>query len=489
MNFFKKVMRKLKINISRSIYINLIGWTSISLIISCLIGFIISEAIKPIKAINQIHVNYDIDKEASDKRILTFIKEIYENSGNEESYIKKNLPNLEGSTYITDANGKVVYMNNSSLSYFQQIDQKKFNGSLSFSAQIDIKKFKKNMKENNKEDVYNSIYPLLIKNSIFYIIQSKTLTAKITYTKEWSYIISITIAFVLFIFLMFIGVRKKILYITRISASLDKIGKGDLTYKVEVSGKDELAQVASEINNMEKALSNKIDRERNLEKQKRELITNISHDLKTPLTIIIGYLDIIRTNKFKSEKDRDDYTEITYSKAISLQKMVLRLFDLVKLDDKETTLIKRKVNINKLIKQVILDYSPLAEEKGIVVDAVYPKENINLNVDLDKICRVFNNLMDNAIKYSPQNGVIGVTLESDEVGAKIVFKNTCKNLNEEDIKQLFDRFYRGDKARNSSVEGSGIGLSIVKYIIELHDSKIWAELKNDELYFILRLRG
>lgn len=469
----KETVNKLKKKINESIYIKLIGWTCTCLIISCLIGFLISEVIKPIKIVNQIHVNYDIDRNYSDRDILVFIRELYENKGREEEYITKHLPN-KGNVYITDVNGKVAYRNDGNLNYFQQID---------------IEKFKENMKKENRDDKYDVIYPLIIKDSVFYIIQSKTLNAKVTYTKEWIYAISISIAFVLFILLMFIGVRKKIIYIKHISSALDKIAKGDLNYEVEIKGEDELAQVAKEINNMEKTLLNKIEGERTIEKQKRELITNISHDLKTPLTIILGYLDIIRTNKFKSEEDRDNYIEITYNKAISLQKMILRLFELVKLGDKEITLVKREASINKLLKQVVLDHSPLADEKAITIDITCPKESINLNVDLDKICRVFNNLMNNAIKYSPKNEVISIILEKDEIGAKIIFKNKCNNLKEEDVKQLFDRFYRGDKARNSRIEGSGIGLSIVKNIVELHDSKIWAELRNDEIYFILRLRG
>ncbi len=470
----KETVNKLKKKINESIYIKLIGWTSTCLIISCLIGFLISEVIKPIKIVNQIHVNYDIDRNDSDKDILVFIRELYENKGREEEYITKKLPNFKGNTYITDINGKVVYRNDGNLNYFQQID---------------IEKFKENMRMENRSDKYAIIYPLIIKDSVFYIIQSKTLNAKVTYTKEWIYAISISVAFVLFILLMFIGVRKKIIYIKHISFALDKISKGDLNYGVEIIGEDELAQVAKEINNMEKALLEKIEGEKKIEKQKSELITNISHDLKTPLTIILGYLDIIRIKQYRSEEERDNYIEITYNKAISLQKMVLKLFELVKLGDKEIDLSKREVNINKLLKQVVVEYAPLAEEKGIKADIICSNENINLNVDLDKICRIFNNLMDNAIKYSPNNETISIILEKDEIGARIVFKNKCNNLKKEDAKQLFNRFYRGDKARNSSTEGSGIGLSIVKNIVELHDSKIWAEIENEEIFFILRLRG
>ena len=459
--------------IDRSIYIKLIIWISISLIISCLVAFLLIKILKPIGIINTMHVNYETDRNASEKEILVFIRELYESKENEEQYITKNITDFKGNVYVIDTYGNVIYKNNSNSDFIEKIS---------------INKFKEKMKENSREK-YDAIYPLLINDKVFYIIQSKTLKAEITYTTELVYIISITIAFVLFVILIFLGVRKKIIYIQYICGALDKLSKGDLKYEVEIKGEDELAQVAKEINIMEKALLEKIEGERNIEKQKSELITNISHDLKTPLTIILGYLDILRIKQYKSDEERDKYIDITYEKATSLNKMVIKLFELVKLSDKENTLNKREVNINKLLKQVALDYAPLAEEKGITIDSICSKENINLNVDLDKICRVFNNLMDNAIKYSPKNGIVNIILEKDEIGARIIFKNKCTNLKEMDVRQLFNRFYRGDKARNSSIEGSGIGLSIVRNIVELHDSNIWAEIKDGDILFILRLRG
>ena len=157
---------------------------------------------------------------------------------------------------------------------------------------------------------------------------------------------------------------------------------------------------------------------------------------------------------------------MAYEKALLLQKMVLNLFELAKLGDKETVLNRSDVNINKFLMQIITDHSPIADGKNIRIEYKNCKNIIILNIDLDKICRVFNNLMNNAIKYSEENENIIVTLE-----------------------ELFDRFYRADKARNSYVEGSGIGLSTVKKIIELHNSNIWAELHDDEIWFIIKLRG
>lgn len=129
-------------------------------------------------------------------------------------------------------------------------------------------------------------------------------------------------------------------------------------------------------------LLNMIEHERESDKVQRELITNISHDLKTPLTIILGYLDIIRSKSYKTEEEQRQYLE-----------------------------------------------------------------------------SAFNNLMNNALKYTPENGHINIKLKEDEAGALICFSNTCVNISGEDLNNLFNRFYRGDKARNSKIEGSGVGLS------------------------------
>lgn len=244
-----------------------------------------------------------------------------------------------------------------------------------------------------------------------------------------------------------------------------------------------------QINLMEDNLLRMIEKERKNDKIQRELITNISHDLKTPLTIILGYLDIIRTKSYDSEDDVDKYINITYDKAVSLQKLIMKLFDFVKLSDKEVVLNKSDVNIDKLLRQVIMDYSTLAEEQKVTIKYKSPKDIIIQSVDLDKICRVFNNLMNNSIKYAEKDKIVQVTLKKEDFGSLITFKNKCTKITEDDLDMLFNRFYRGDKARNSSIDGSGIGLSIVKRIVELHNSNIWSELHDDEIWFIIRLRG
>lgn len=471
---FKLWIIKIYNKIKKSINVKLSLWIVISLIVSSIFGIAVVQVLKPAHFIDVKHVDYDKDRYDTEADVLNFINALCSEENNKDEYIKKNITSFKGNVYIVNIAGKVKY--------------KSINDGYAVPEAINIDAFKSEMKKS-KDNEFKIIYPLTLDNNIYYLIMIKNLQGVSIYTHEISYAVAAVFALILFVFLIYFGIRRKTKYIEYISSSIKEISKGNLNYELAMKGEDELAYVANQINSMEKSLLNMIEKERKSDKMQRELITNISHDLKTPLTIILGYLDIIRTKAYKSESEEDKYIETTYEKALLLQKMVLSLFELVKLNDKEIVLNKSDVNITKLLRQIITDYSGVTDEKNITIEYKAPHSPIILNVDLDKICRVFNNLMSNAIKYSEVNGNITVSLEEDEAGAVISFRNKCKNIKEEDLDALFNRFYRGDKARNSSVEGSGIGLSIVKRIIELHNSNIWAELHDDEIWFIIRLRG
>ena len=469
--FFKSICIKVK----KSINIKLCLWIAVSLIISIAVGILSIFILKPIHFVNVEHVDYDRDRYDTEEQILQFINKLYSQSDNYDKYIKENIKRFHGNIYICDKDGKVKYKN--------------INDGYGMIENINLDEFRNEIQNSINDDIFQVIYPITIENNIFYFIMIKKLDGISIYTYEITYAISIIISAILFIILIYLGIRKKVKYIEYIAVGINEISKGNLNYKINKIGEDELSKVAEQINHMEKSLLSIIERERNSEKNQRELITNISHDLKTPLTVILGYLDIIRTKAYKNEEEYNEYIDTVYKKAKVLEKMIFDLFELVKLGDGEDILNKSNVNINKVLRQVVMDYLPMAEEKNLSIDYIDSESTIILNVDLNKICRVFNNLMDNAIKYTVDNGNIKVHLKEDEAGALIIFTNTCKNINKQNIDNIFDRFYRGDKARSSKVEGSGVGLSIVKKIIEIHNSNIWAELKGDEILFNIRLRG
>ena len=469
---FKLWKMKISNKIKKSINIKLSLWILISLIISVMLGTGVAQIFEATHFLDVKHVDYDKERNDTVTAVLNFINGLYKEENNTDKYIKKNIASFKECTiYIVNKNGDVEY---------EGVDDR--------AECIYIDGFINDMEETN-DNLIKILYPLSIDNNIHYLVYTKFMRGVPIYTHEIGYVVAAILSLILFIFLIYFGFRKKIKYIEYISSSIDEISKGNLNYELEMKGEDELSIVANQINLMEKSILNMIEKERENERMQRELITNISHDLKTPLTIILGYLDIIRTKAYKSKDEEEKYIETTYEKALLLQKMVLKLFELVKLSDKEIILNKNDVNINKLLRQVITDYAPIAEAKNIGIEYKNSQSTIILNVDLDKICRVFNNLMSNAIKYSEENENIIVTLKEDAAGAIISFRNKCRNINEEDLNKLFIRFYRGDKARNSSIEGSGIGLSIVKRIIDLHNSNIWVEQHDDEIWFIIRLRG
>jgi signal transduction histidine kinase len=168
--------------------------------------------------------------------------------------------------------------------------------------------------------------------------------------------------------------------------------------------------------------------------------------------------------------------------------MILKLFELIETGKGSQTLMRSEVNLSRLLRQIVLEHEPLAEERGISVTTDIQEDKIMISLDLEKITRVMNNLMSNAVKYCSESGKIHASLETGENSVLLTINNTSSEMKEEDMENLFKKFYRGDKARNSAIEGNGIGLSIAKNIVELHDGKIWAEYANGEISFIIRLR-
>ncbi|VYT87317.1 HAMP domain-containing protein [Clostridium tertium] len=295
-------------------------------------------------------------------------------------------------------------------------------------------------------------------------------------------ILSISLSFIAAIVIIYIYSFRKAKYIGSLSKGINEFSSGNLDYRIIEKGNDELGFLAKGMNSMARNLKESIESERNQEKLKSELITNVSHDLRTPLTSIIGYLQLI-DNENTLEEDKKRYTKTALNKSYKLKELIGDLFEYSKLQSNSVSMNKCNVNIIEIIEQSIGELYIEAAKKHITFDKKYEYTNISFYIDSMKIGRVFENILSNSVKYGLEDSsvLIDILEEKDEV--LISFENEIEQESLEDIDKIFNRFYRSNESRNSEVSGSGLGLAIAKSIVDLHNGDIYAEC-SDRLFKI-----
>ncbi|MBO9128082.1 HAMP domain-containing sensor histidine kinase [Bacillus sp. 165] len=303
---------------------------------------------------------------------------------------------------------------------------------------------------------------------------------------SYNIIVFLVFSFVILSFIItFLSItRNKIIYIQRITKSINEIANGKLGLTIEMKGNDELSQLAHNINSMSKELENKFEYERQLEMAKNELITNVSHDLRSPLTSIIGYLDLLRKGKYSDQNQLNEYLDTSYSKSKRLESLIDELFEYTRLSSPDVNLNFNEVNLVSLLGQFIGEYVPIFEKEKLTIVKVLPDEEIPIVMDVEKMVRVYENLLMNAIKYSIKPSVLHIHLEI--LGSMAVLKilNQVEAPPVHDMNKLFERFFIGDKARRNN-QGTGLGLAISKKIVELHGGIIRAEYDEGWITFIV----
>jgi len=232
-------------------------------------------------------------------------------------------------------------------------------------------------------------------------------------------------------------------------------------------------------------INKKIEEMTKNERLKTELITNVSHDLKTPLTSIINYIDLLKEEKIDNPSV-NEYISILDNKSQRLKTLIDDLFEASKLSSKQFELDVSKSDIVALLKQTIGEFNYKIEESNINFIIELPNNPIILNIDGQQVWRVFDNLLNNIIKYSPEKSRAYISLEENDDEVKIIMKNVSKAPLNFEADELFERFKRGDASRTT--EGSGLGLSIAKSIIELHGGKIFIDIDGDLFKVIVLLK-
>ena len=377
----------------------------------------------------------------------------------------------EGEVYLMDDEGTIIYGN-------------------ALVEKIDIKEAIARMASDDYESwQVEQLYPVVMGDTINYLYVDMHLSG----TKEVHYthtagIMGTLVGVGVLILILVKGTSKKIRYIEYLSACLHEISKGDLDYTIEIEGEDQLAQVAKAIHYMEHELKRQMDERQQAEKTKNDLITNVAHDLRTPLTSIIGYMALVKDEKYETDEEANKYLEIAYSKSQKLKVLMEDLFEYTKLSNGNIALNKEYLSIKTLMDQLVDELSGMAEERHIVIDSLLKTEATNVFVDMMKMTRVFENILENAIKYTEVGGRVQVIIQEKEGAIYTTIRNKATQLPEADITKLFERFYRTDQSRNSDTGGSGLGLAIAKNIVDAHEGKIWAQMDGTILAITVKLQ-
>ncbi|PFO09628.1 two-component sensor histidine kinase [Bacillus sp. AFS076308] len=341
-------------------------------------------------------------------------------------------------------------------------------------------------KDHDEHPTITKLYSITLDGEKNYIIVSGVPKSTTVYIKETG-VTPYLLGLVTFIICFYLITKRKMKEIEEIALGLMEIAKGNLNYRIREKSKDELGSLATNINYMAFELNEMIERQRQTEKLKDELITNVSHDLRTPLTSIMGYLRLVKDHQYKSQTQLDEYVDIAYGKSEQLKKLIEDLFDFTRLNYEGVQLKKEKVSLNQMIRQLMDELDPIANDNNVKFSNDLPKEQIMMKIDPNQMVRALENVLTNAIKYSTPPGNIYVKMIKNKQSVQISVSNPCETLTKEEVTRLFDRFYRVDTSRSSNKSGAGLGLAITKSIIELHRGTIHVDYKNQmiELTIVL----
>jgi len=260
--------------------------------------------------------------------------------------------------------------------------------------------------------------------------------------------------------------------IKAINKAAKTIANGHFDHRVTVRSKDEIGELSNTFNNMADSLQN-------LENMRRNFISNVSHELRTPMTTISGFVEGIIDETIPAEK-HSQYLKIVLDETKRLSRLVNDLLDLAKMEAGEVNLDLREFDINEMIRIAIIKFENRIMEKNIHVSAYFGEEQNYVKADMDGIQRVITNLLDNAVKFCNVNGNIEISVTADNRKVYVSILNTGIGIAQEELKYIWDRFYKSDKSRSKDKTGTGLGLSIVKNIINQHNQGIWVDSKEGE---------
>ena len=279
--------------------------------------------------------------------------------------------------------------------------------------------------------------------------------------------------------------------LVKLKKATQNIKEGNLDFVLDVEGKDEFSELCQDFEEMRRRLKESTEEKSLIEKENRELISNISHDLKTPITAVKGYVEGIMDGVADTPEKMDRYVRTIYNKTNEMDHLINELTFYSKIDTNRIPYTFNKLNVEDYFEDCSEEVGLELETRGIeLVYANYVEKDVMVIADGEQIRRVIHNIISNAIKYMDKpKGIIQIRIKDVGDFIQIEIEDNGKGIGPKDLPYIFDRFYRTDVSRNSSKGGSGIGLSIVKKILDDHGGKVWATSRlgiGTIMYFVLR---
>ena len=279
--------------------------------------------------------------------------------------------------------------------------------------------------------------------------------------------------------------------IKKLQAAAQNIKEGNLDFTVEVENDDEIGELCRSFEEMRQRLKDNTEEKIESERENKTLISNIAHDLKTPITAVKGYAEGLMDGVADTPEKRDKYIRTIYNKANEMDTLINELTLYSKIDTNRIPYNFAKINISDYFMDCVEELGLDLEAKNIGLGYFnYVDEDVQIIADPEQLRRVINNIVGNSIKYlDKQKGFINIRIKDVGDFIQVEIEDNGRGISARDLPYIFDRFYRADASRNSATGGSGIGLSIVKKIIEDHGGKIWATSKETigtVMYFVIR---
>jgi signal transduction histidine kinase len=295
------------------------------------------------------------------------------------------------------------------------------------------------------------------------------------------FIIAVIVSALISIVLVYIFSLRITKPLKQISNAAKVIAGGEFSRRLSIDTEDEIGELAKAFNQMVAALQN-------LEEMRRGFIANVSHELRTPMTSISGFIEGILDGTIPPEKQKD-YLEIVKEEVMRLNRLVNELLDLARMEAGEIHIVTKDFNINELIRRCIIKLESLIMEKNLEIVANFEEEDVFVRADIDAIERVILNLIHNAVKFTPEEGIICLSTSIYKDNVLISVADNGIGMEKEELDMIWDRFYKSDKSRSRDKLGTGLGLAIVKNLINEHGQDVWAESeagRGTTFYFTLK---